>query len=139
MKLQLKWLEDMTLVGKGDSNHWVTMDASTEVGGTDAGSRPLEFFLMGLGGCTTMDVLSILKKKRSPIEDYELQIEADRAEEHPKVFTQVRLKFIFYGKGIKKQDVERAIELSETKYCSASAMLKKATDIVVEYEIREEK
>ena len=100
MKLKLKWLEDMTLVGKGDSNHWVAMDASPEVGGTDAGSRPLELFLMGLGGCTTMDVLSILKKKRSPVEDYELQIEADRAEEHPKVFTQVRLKFIFYGKGI---------------------------------------
>ncbi|MBN1352989.1 OsmC family protein [candidate division KSB1 bacterium] len=139
MKTRIKWIEGLALAGKGESNHWITMDAGEEVGGSDAGTRPLEIFLLGLGGCTSMDVISILKKKRVPLDDFELEIEADRAAEHPKVFTKIRLKFIFYGTGIKEQDVERAIELSETKYCSASAMLRKASEISVEREIREKK
>lgn len=139
MKANLKWIENLSLAAKGDSNHWITMDAAPSVGGNDAGSRPMELFLMGLGGCTSMDVLSILKKKRVPLEDFELEMEVERAEDHPKVFTQIKLKFIFYGKGIKERDVLRAIELSQTKYCSASAMLKQATPIIIEHEIREEK
>jgi len=137
MNARLKWVENLTLAAKSDSNHWITIDADPSVGGSDAGSRPLELFLMGLGGCTAMDVLSILKKKRVPIDDFELELEAERAEEHPMVFTRIKMKYIFYGKGIQERDVLRAIELSETKYCSASAMLKKGTEITIEHEIRE--
>lgn len=139
MKVELKQLEGLTLTGKGDTNHWVNIDAAPETGGSGAASRPLELFLMGLGGCTSMDILSILKKKRVKLDGYECHIEADRADEHPKVFTEVRVKFIFYGKEIPKEAVERAIQLSDEKYCSASAMLRKAVDIKIEYEIKEEK
>jgi putative redox protein len=99
----------------------------------------LELILMGLGGCTSMDVLSILQKKRVHLDDYEVQLEAERAQDHPKVFTVIKLRFVFYGKNIPKEAVKRAIELSETKYCSASAMLSKTAKMVVEYEIKENK
>lgn len=139
MKAVVKRVQGMTLAAKADSNHWLTMDAAESVGGTDAGSRPVELILMGLAGCTSMDVLSILQKKRIPLEDFEVQVEAERAEEHPKVFTRIALKFIFYGKNISEEAVKRAIELSETKYCSVSAMLSKTAAITVEYEIKEQR
>lgn len=100
------------------------------------GARPMELLLLGLGGCTTMDVLSILEKKRVHVDDYECFLEAERADEHPRVFTQIRIKFIFYGEAIPPEAVERAIALSEEKYCSASAMLRKSAEVKVEYEIR---
>lgn len=139
MKTNLKWLGNMALVAKGESKHWVPMDADSKVGGEEAGTRPMEMILMGLGGCTSMDVISILKKMRVPLEDYEMEIKAERAENHPKVFTKIELKFIFYGKGIKEKQVARAIELSEETYCSASAMLKKTAEIKTTFEIREPK
>lgn len=139
MKTKIKWLGEMALNAKGDSNHWIPMDAAPAVGGSDAASRPLELLLMGLGGCTSMDVISILKKMRVPLDDYEMEIEAERASEHPKVFTKINTKFIFYGKGIREKNVERAIELSETVYCSASEMLRKTAEITTTYEIREPK
>jgi putative redox protein len=137
MKIDVKWLDDLTFNAKGDSNHWVAMDADPKVGGGNAGSRPLELILMGLGGCTGMDVVSILKKMRAPLDKFEIEIETDRTDEHPKVFNKIHLKYIFYGKGLKIKNIERAIELSETTYCAASAMLKKATEISTSYEIRE--
>jgi putative redox protein len=136
MKVELRQVKGITMVGKGDSGHWVSMDGPEAFEGSNAGVRPLELFLMGLGGCTSMDVVSILQKKRIKIDDYECILEAERAEEHPKVFTKVKINFIFYGEGIDEKDVERAIELSENKYCSASAMLKKSVPIIVDYEIR---
>ncbi len=135
MKIEIKQVEGLTLTGKADSGHWVMMDGPKMMGGSDAGTKPIELFLMGLGGCTSMDVISILKKKRNNVEKYECHIEAERADEHPKVFTSVKLTFKFWGNDIKEADVKRAIELSEGTYCSASAMLKKAVDIDVEYEI----
>jgi putative redox protein len=139
MKAVVKRIQGMALAAKADSNHWLTMDAAETNGGMDAGSRPVELILMGLGGCTSMDVLSILQKKRVTLDDYEVLIEADRAEDHPKVFNQIKLKFIFYGKNIPEEAVKRAIELSETKYCSVSAMLSKTATITVEYEIKEQR
>ena len=139
MKVELKQIEGLALAAKGDTGHWVNIDSSTDFGGFNAGTRPMELMLMGLGGCTTMDVLSILKKKRVKLDHYECHIEAERADEHPKVFTDVRMKFIFYGKDIPKEAVERAIQLSDEKYCSASAMMKKAVDIKIEYEIRQDR
>jgi len=139
MKTTLKWVNNLSFMAKANSNHWVTMDADPKVGGENSASRPLEMLLMGLGGCTGMDVVSILKKMRAPLQDFELEIEAEQAPDHPKVFTKIHIKFIFYGNGIKKQNVERAIELSEEVYCSASAMLKKTAEIKTSYEIREPK
>ncbi|MBD3386712.1 osmotically inducible protein OsmC [candidate division KSB1 bacterium] len=136
MKVEIRQVKGITMVGKGDSGHWVSMDGPEAFEGSNAGVRPLELFLMGLGGCTSMDVISILQKKRIKVDDYECILEAERAEEHPKVFTKVKVNFIFYGEDIDKKDVERAIELSENKYCSASAMLKKSVPIIVDYEIR---
>lgn len=139
MKAVIKQVKNLALAAKADSNHWVMMDAGESVGGTDAGARPLELVLMGLGGCTSMDVLTILQKKRIVVDDYEVHLEADRAEEHPKVFTAIRIKFFFYGKDIPAEAVKRAIELSETKYCSASAMLSQVANISIEFEIKDHK
>jgi putative redox protein len=136
MKAMIKRLDGLSLAGKGDSNHWLNIDASKDVGGEDAASRPLELVLLGLGGCTSLDVLSILKKKRIHLDDYECFVEAERAEEHPKVFTKILIKFVFYGEHIPKEAVERAIELSEKTYCSVTAMLRKSAEITIEYEIK---
>jgi putative redox protein len=137
MKSIIKWASGITMVGKADTNVWVPMDGPEELGGSDAGVRPIELFLIGLGGCTGMDVISILQKKRLALDDFEIEIGAERAEEHPKVFTKIHLKYVVYGEGIKPKDVERAIELSEEKYCSAQAMLSPAVEISSSYEIRQ--
>jgi len=136
MHVQIKRSQGLTLTAAADSQHPVIMDADVLTGGSNQGPRPMELVLMGLGGCTAMDVLSILQKKRVVLDDFEMHIEAERSEEHPKVFTDIRIQFVFYGDAIPKEAVEWAIELSETKYCSASAMLKKTARITTEYEIR---
>ena len=92
MKAIVKQVQGTSMAAKADSNHWIFMDGPEEFGGSNAGSRPLELFLMGLGGCTSMDVISILKKKRIKIDDFECHLEADRADEHPKVFTKHQIK-----------------------------------------------
>ena len=137
MEAIIKQVDGLSLIGKAGSNHWIAMDAAEDVGGSNAGSRPLELLLLGLGGCTAMDVISILKKKRSPVKNITIALKADRAEEFPKIFTEIKLKFFVYGdkENIKPRDIERAIELSSTQYCSASNMLKKSANIEYEYEI----
>jgi len=137
MKAIVKRIDGLSLIGKSDSNHWVPMDVGESVGGADAASTPLQLVLIGLGGCTSIDVLSILAKKRVNIDDFTLEVEAERAAEHPKVFTKIVLKFTFFGKNISSQAVERAIELSVTKYCSVLEMLSKTANIETEYEIKE--
>ncbi len=137
MEANIQLVDGMTLVGKGDSNHWLTMDAAESVGGKDAATRPMEMILIGLGGCTSMDVLSIMRKKRVPFERFEIQIDADQADSYPKVFTNIRIHYIVYGNGINPKDVERAIELSETKYCGVSAMLRQSASIESSFEIKE--
>jgi putative redox protein len=137
MRVVVKQLQGIALAGKADSGHWVPMDGPEEFGGSAAASRPMELILMGLGGCTSMDVISILKKKRVEVDDYECIIEAERAPHHPKVFTKIKMKYVFYGRNIPVKDVERAIQLSEESYGSASVMLKKSAEIVTTYEIIE--
>ena len=137
MNANIKLVDGMAMVGKGDTNHWVPMDGPESLGGFSAGMRPMEMVLLGLGGCTAMDVLSIMRKKRVPFRDFEIKMKADRADDHPKVFTKIEIIFIVYGQNINERDVERAIELSETKYCSASAMLSKTAEIVTRFEIVE--
>ena len=138
MNAKIQLVKDMSLVGKADSGHWVPMDGAEKVGGSNGASRPLELLLIGLGGCTAMDVVSIMRKKRVPFTDFWMELETPQAEEHPKVFTNITITYHIVGKGIKDADVVRAIELSEEKYCSASTMLKKAVPITARHVIHEE-
>jgi len=136
MKAFLKRFGTIGLLGKADSGHWVPMDTSPKVGGHAGATGPLELVLIGLGGCTSMDVLSILAKKRVKVDDYEVELEAERAEEHPKTLQNIKVKFIVYGDNIEEKHLARAIELSDEKYCAVSAMLRDHTPIETSYEIR---
>lgn len=136
MKATIRRFGQMGLVGKAESGHWIPMDADPAVGGEGGATKPVELVLIGLGGCTAMDVLSILAKKRIKLDDFEIELEAGRAAEHPKTLQDIRVKFIVYGEGIREQDVARAIELSAGSYCSVSAMLRKHTSVTMTFEIR---
>jgi len=137
MKTRIKWVENVSFMGETDSGHAVIMDGPPDHGGRNLGPRPMEMLLLGLGGCTTFDVLMILKKSRQNIEDCEVEISAERAEEEPKVFTKIHVHFIVKGKKLKEKQVERAVSLSAEKYCSASIMLGKMADISHDFEIIE--
>ena len=135
MEAVVKQLQGVTFAGKSESNHWVMMDGAEEFGGSRAASGPMELLLISLGGCTAFDVASILRKKRVKLEGFEVRLKAERATEAPKVLTKIHIEYVFRGENIPKQDVERAIELSQTKYCSVSAMLKKAAELTHSYSI----
>ena len=137
MKCRVKWLDHMSFVGESDSGHSIVMDSGPDSGGRDLGVRPMEMLLLGLGGCTSIDVVSILKKSRQPISDCEVEIEAERAPEIPKVFTRIHVHFVVSGRGLDPAKVARAVELTSTKYCSASIMLEKAAEITHDFEIVE--
>lgn len=134
-KAYVKQLKGITLVGKTDSNIWITMDGPEQFGGSNSGVRPKELVLLALAGCTGSDVVSILQKKKANLEDFEINITAETQEEHPQVFTKIHIEYVFYGKDLKKEDVERAIELSSTKYCSVQAMLRPSVEITHSYRI----
>jgi putative redox protein len=134
-KAVIKQLKGITFAAKSDSNHWVIMDGPEAFGGSGGGARPKELLLFALGGCTASDVVSILNKKRVPLEDFEIHLTGNECEEHPKVFTDIHIEYVFYGEGIDPVDVERAIELSTTKYCSVSAMLRPSVNITHSYRI----
>jgi len=127
--------ESLTFVAKADSGHFITMDAPESLGGHNSASRPMEVILQALAGCTGMDVLSILKKKRVKVDHFAMTVTGERAETHPKVFTKIHLTYKFWGEDITESAAERAIELSETKYCSVSAMLKSTAEISSSFEI----
>jgi len=138
MKARIKWVQDATFVGESGSGHAVVMDGPPEHGGRDLGVRPMEMMLLGMGGCTAFDVVHILKKSRQPVTDCVAELEAERAESEPKVFTRIHVHFVVAGKGLSDKHVERAVNLSADKYCSASIMLGKVADITHDYEIVEE-
>ena len=123
MKVQIKQVEGLSFVGKGESNHWVAIDGPKEFFGSEAASRPMELLLIALGGCTASDVVSILKKKRVNLDSFKLNIQAERANNHPKVFTKIHMEYIFHGRNLDINALERAVELSQNKYCSISSML----------------
>ena len=134
-KAFVKQLQGITLVGKTDTNHWITMDGPENFGGSSAGVRPKELILLSLAGCAGSDVASILQKKKVELKGFEINVDAEQQEEHPQVYTKINLEFIFYGKSVAEKDVERAIELSLTKYCSVTAMLQKSVEITNNYKI----
>jgi putative redox protein len=134
-KAVVRQVDGLTFAGKADSNHWVVMDGPEAVGGSNAGARPKELLLMALGGCTGSDVAAILKKKRVPLERFEIRLSASTQEEHPQVFTSIHMEYVFFGENIPVPDVERAIELSTTKFCAVSAMLKASVELTHSYKI----
>jgi len=135
-KAIVRQVQGITFAAKSDSNHWVMMDGSASFGGCNAGANPKELVLMGLGGCTASDVVSILNKKRAPVANVEVRLTANVSEEHPQVYTDIHIEYVVFGEGINPADVERAIELSLTKYCAVSMMLKPAMKITNSYSIQ---
>ena len=123
MQTSVHWLENVAFEAKSESGHSVVMDGSAEYGGENRGPRPMELILMGLGGCASFDVVTILKKARQQITDVRTELAAERADAVPAVFTKIHLHFVVTGKDLKESQVKKAVELSAEKYCSASAML----------------
>ena len=138
MKTQIKWMQDVSFKGKSESGHEVILDGPEELGGKGLGMRPMEMMLIGMGGCTSFDVVTILKRSRQQIIGCIAEIEAVRADAIPKVFTSIHIHFLIKGIDLQKKAVERAVELSANKYCSASIMLGKSVKITHDFVISEE-
>jgi putative redox protein len=138
MKARVKWVEQVSFLGETESGHAVLMDGAPAAGGRNLGPRPMEMLLIGAGGCTSFDVVSILKKSRQAITDCYVELEAERAETDPKVFTKIHMHFVVKGKDIKPEAVEKAIKLSAEKYCSASIMLGVTAAITHDFEVIQE-
>ena len=137
MNLSVNWVDGMLMVGKSHSGHSITMDGPTEIGGENLGVRPMEMLLLGVAGCTMIDVVTTLKKMRQNLIHCETKISAERADEHPKVFTDIHIHFIVQGKDLDSKKVDKAITLSAEKYCSASIMLGKTAKITHDFEVVE--
>jgi putative redox protein len=135
MKAKITWLNGRAFVGESGSGHSVVMDGAPEAGGRNIGFRPMEMLLLGLGGCTAFDVVMILEKSREKVTSCEVSLEAERASEDPKVFTKVKFIYTFSGVDLKPAAVERAINLSAEKYCSASKMFEKTAVLEHEWKI----
>ncbi|MDB4098989.1 OsmC family protein [Candidatus Thioglobus sp.] len=137
MNLSVNWVDGMLMVGKSHSGHSITMDGPIEIGGENLGVRPMEMLLLGVAGCTMIDVVTTLKKMRQDLSHCETKISAKRANEHPKVFTDIHIKFLVKGKNLDSKKVDKAITLSAEKYCSASIMLGKTAKITHDFEVLE--
>lgn len=135
MKARIKWVEGVSFLGETESGHALLIDGAPEAGGRNLGPRPMETVLIGLGSCTSFDVLLILRKARQEITDCVAEITAERAPADPKVFTKIHVHFIITGKNLKPQQIERAIRLSAEKYCSASIMIGKTAKITHDFEV----
>lgn len=138
LNASIKWIGGSAFVGESGSGHAVVMDGPTDHGGRNIGIRPMEMMLIGMGGCSSIDVMSILQKSRQDVVDCVAHLEAERADAVPAVFTKIHIRFVVTGRGLKDAQVKRAVELSAEKYCSASIMLQKAgVEITHSYEIVE--
>lgn len=137
MNTTVRWIDGMMMVGESASGHAIIMDGPEDLGGKNLGVRPMEMLLLGMGGCTTVDVVSTLKKMRELVNDCRVEISAERADEHPKVFTKIHLHFIVEGENLNEKKIAKAVSLSADKYCSASIMLGKMADITHDFTINE--
>lgn len=135
MEAKVDWKGRLTFTGTADSGFSVQLGAKTAVGGDDDGFRPMELIALGLAGCTAMDVMSILRKKRQDVTDFEVQVHVERAEEHPKVFTEAEIEYFITGHGVDETAVLRAIGLSANRYCPAQAMFNQVMTIELKYHI----
>lgn len=136
MKARIKWVENACFVGETGSGHAIVIDGPESIGGRNLGVRPMELMLMSVGACSAVDVIHILKKARQPVADCFVEVSGERAETDPKVFTDIHLHFMVIGHGLSEKQVQRAVQLSAEKYCSASLMLGKAANITHDHEIR---
>jgi len=130
----LTWIEDMQFVAQSDSGHAILMDAAESAGGHDTAARPMEVLLMGLLGCTAMDVISILKKKRQPVQDFKIFATSERAKEHPHAYKKIHLEYVAYG-DVDLEALARSIQLSEEKYCGAMATVRGVAEITSSYRV----
>jgi putative redox protein len=135
MKATVRWVQDVMFLGESGSGHAVVMDGAPDAGGRNLGVRPMEMLLLGLGGCTAFDVVMILRRGRERVTDCIVEMDAQRAETEPKVFTQIMMRYRISGRGLDPKKVERAVSLSAEKYCSATAMLAKTAQISHEIQI----
>jgi putative redox protein len=135
MKARIKWVQDAMFIGESDSGHAVVIDGPPDGGGRNLGLRPMELMLIGMGSCTAYDVVNILRKSRQDVVDCVAEIEAQRADSVPKVFTRIHVHFIVSGKALASAAVQRAVDLTAEKYCSASIMLGKMATITHDFEI----
>lgn len=134
---RVRWAGGMQFIGKAGTNHLVPMDTGPEFGGDSSATKPLELLLVALGGCTGMDLVSLLRKMRVEFSALEMNITADRAEEHPTVYTRIDIEYVISGRGIDEEKVKRAIGLSQEKYCSVSAILRKSCPVNYTWRIAE--
>ncbi|RJS93535.1 OsmC family protein [Salinisphaera sp. Q1T1-3] len=135
MKATLDWNDGLSFAGAADSGHRVTIDGPPDLGGENAGFRPMEMMLLSVGGCSAMDVMHILKKSRQQVTDCRIEVDGTRAETEPRVFTDIHVHFIVTGRDLNEKHVARAVQLSAEKYCSASIMLSAAVNMTHSYAI----
>ncbi|GAB4192519.1 MAG: OsmC family protein [Calditrichia bacterium] len=140
MKAIVRNVEGLTFIGRAKSNHWMTFDGPKDFNGAEAASRPMEGLLISLGACTGSDVRSMLDKMRVPVTKFEIELDSEREHEHPKVFKWIKISYKFWGKNLEEytEKIEKAINLSQDKYCPISAMLKHSVQIDHEYTLHEE-
>jgi len=136
-KARIKYSGGMQFVGDSESGHAIVMDADAGVGGRNTGMRPMELLLVGLGGCSGMDIISILKKKREKVTDLEINVNGKKAEDHPQKYTDIDIEFVVTGKGLSEEAVKRAVQLSMDKYCSVKATLEGTAKISYSFRIIE--
>ena len=137
MKATVKWLDHMSFVGESGSGHSVVMDGAPDVGGRNMGVRPMEMVLLGLGGCTSFDLVLILQRQRQAVADIQVEIESERADKAPRVFTKIHVHYVVKGSGLDPKKVERAVNMTADKYCSVSIMLSASVEISHDFEIIE--
>jgi len=137
VQARIQWIGDAGFVGTTGSGHSVVIDGPPDIGGRNLGPRPMELMLLSVGSCSAVDVVHILKKGRHPVSDCVVEVSAERADIDPKVFTAIHLHFVVSGSGLSAKAVERAVNLSAEKYCSASLMLAKAATITHDFEVRD--
>lgn len=133
--VEVKWVDGMQFMGVGGSGHAVVLDAASQDEGSDTGSRPTEMLLMALGGCSGIDVIQILTKGRVKVDRFQIRLRGDRAEDHPRKFLKIEMEYLFWGKAIPPDRVERAIALSRDKYCSVGATLAGSVEMTTRYKI----
>lgn len=131
----VKWVNNMKFVGEAPTGHVVPMDTTPEAGGESSAPRPGDLPLVALGGCTGMDVVSILRKMQVDLDSFEMVIDGENRKEHPRYFEKVHIKYIFKGRGLDESKIKKAVEMSQDKYCSVSGMMKKSAELTYDIEI----
>jgi putative redox protein len=137
-RAKVKYIDGLQFVGQADSGHAIVMDGDADVGGNNTGLRPMELLLIGVGGCSGMDIVSILKKKREKVTDVEINVNGKKAEDYPQKFTDIDIEFVVKGRNLSDEAVKRAVQLSMDKYCSVKATLEGTAKITYGYKIVEE-